>query len=237
MRTKTQRRLSVAAGVGALALIASTALAAPVGVIDTFSDGTTMGWFVPGPSPAPPQNVATGGPSGAGDAFMVLTSLGAGAGPGGRLSVLNETQWRGDYIAANITSIRMAVNNFGPDDLHLRLLLEAFPDAPGPPTDVALTSSAVFVPAGSGWTTISFAVRPGDLVGAGLGTPVGALSGVDVLRIFHNPEPTFPGPGVGIPPVAVRLGVDNIAARVPEPLTLSLLLTGGLVGLVARRRR
>ena len=56
------------------------------GQIDTFEDGTSMGWFFGGGPlgiPATPAaNVGSGGPAGAGDAFMRVDALG-GAGPRG----------------------------------------------------------------------------------------------------------------------------------------------------------
>jgi hypothetical protein len=220
-------------------ILAAAALlpAVTIGHIDDFSDGTTMGWFVPGASPFPPVNIATGGPAGAGDAYLQLQAVGGNV-AGGRLSVLNdESVWAGDYIAAGIRTILMDVNNAGPDDLFLRLLFEDFPAAPGPPDNVALTTDVVYVPANSGWVRIGFAVGPADLVSAGLGTPVGALTDVDTIRIFHNPDPTFPGPMVGIPPVVATLGVDNIEAAVPEPQTVSLMIAGGLVLFFARRKQ
>jgi hypothetical protein len=182
------------------------------------------------------MNVSTGGPAGAGDAFLQLTSIGGG-GPGSRLSVLNDDQWAGNYLATGVYSISMDVNNLGPDELSLRLLFEAFPDGEVVPSDVALTANTVVVAAGSGWRRISFEVNPWNLVSAGLGTPVGALSAVDVVRIFHNPAPTFPGPGMGIPAVTATLGVDNVVAMVPEPRTVTLVLMGGLLVIAARRRR
>ena len=223
--------------VGVMVLAFAAAMpAVTIGVADTFSDGTTMGWHVGGASPAQPANVSTGGPGGAGDAYLQLMSIGGG-GPGSRLSVLNDVQWAGDYLATGVYSIAMDVNNLGPDELSLRLLFEAFPDGGGAPTDVALTANAVVVPAGSGWRRISFEVNPWNLVSAGLGTPLGALSAVDVVRIFHNPAPAFPGPGVGIPVVTATLGVDNIVAAVPEPGTVSMVLAGSLLVFAVRRRR
>ena len=66
-------------------LTTSTAWAVPVG-IDDFEDGTTAGWHVGDPAqhPAPPVNVSTGGPAGAGDAYLQLQALG-GSGAGSRL--------------------------------------------------------------------------------------------------------------------------------------------------------
>jgi hypothetical protein len=215
-----------------LPLVPGAARAVSLGQQDTFQDGTTQGWHVPGPSPVPPANSPSGGPAGAGDAFLVLTALGNPA-AGGRLSVLNSSQWSGDYLGAGVSKLVMAVNNFGPDDLFLRLLFEDFAGA-GPPVNLALSAQAVFVPAGSGWRTVTFPIAPADLVAGGIGTVLGALASVDTLRLFHNPEDTFPGPELGIPPVAATLGVDDVAA-IPEPTT-ALLLTGGLAALGARKR-
>jgi hypothetical protein len=209
--------------------------AVTVGQIDTFEDGTTMGWFVPDPTnPNPPTNIATGGPLGPDDNYLRLRATGGG-GPGSRLAALNEGQWAGNYLAAGITMIAMDVNNFGPAELHLRLLFEDFEGA-GPPVNLALSAQAIVIPAGSGWMRIYFPISPADLVVETFGTAAGALADTDTLRIFHNPAPTFPGPGVGIPTVNATLGVDNITA-LPEPRTISLLAGGIVLGLLARFRR
>lgn len=217
-------------------------LASPSGLAipltpDTFEDGTTMGWSVPGLSPNPPSHVSDGGPGGAGDAYLQVVATGLD-GPGGRLSVLNGAQWMGDYLAAGINAITMDVRNSGPDDLFLRLLFENFGALPGPPTDLAVTLADILVPAGSAWMSIAF-----DLSGANLsalaGTVNGALSDVNVLRLFHNPVPGHAGPPVGPPVVNATLGVDNISAvsAVPEPHTSMLLLGAVAAYLLVRRRR
>jgi hypothetical protein len=219
-----------------VALFASFAQANPI-AIDDFEDGTTMGWFVPGGSPNPPTNVATGGPAGMGDHYLQLVANGQ-PGPGGRLAVLNESQWTGDFIAGGIRTVRMSVNNFGPSDLVLRLLFENFGPMPGPPTDLALTIAGVSVPANSGWMNVEFDLALANLAVETFGTVVGALSDVHTMRIFHNPVASFPGPGVGIPLVNVTLGVDNIEAiRVPEPVSGALIACGLAAALLRARRR
>lgn len=206
-----------------------------IGQADTFEDGTTQNWLVGilgTLHPAPPVNVPDGGPAGGGDNYLRLTSVG-GQGAGSRLTVVNPaSQWAGDYTAAGITRISMDLINLGETDLSIRLLLEN-PKA-GPPTDEAITS-AFFLPAGSGWTHIDFAIDPASLIEL-LGDVNTLLSDVTALRIFHSPNDAFPGPSV-----VAMLGVDNITAAsvraVPEASALSLLLLG-LVGIpVAKKAR
>jgi hypothetical protein len=161
----------------AVSLCGSAPLAAQVtvGQVDDFEDGTTQGWVVNllgglfPPHPFPPVNVPTGGPAGAGDAFMLLTSTGfAGGGgpaPGSRLTVINGTQWAGDYLAAGIVGINLLVNNLSSIDLFLRVMFE---DAEaGPPTNVAFSAVGVPVPAGAGWLPVFLPIVPGALTAGG----------------------------------------------------------------------
>lgn len=79
------------------------ASAVTVDQVDTFEDGTTQGWVVGllgSAHPAPPINVPTNGPAGAGDHFLQLTAVG-GDFAGSRLTVINATQWGGNYVAAD----------------------------------------------------------------------------------------------------------------------------------------
>ena len=116
------------------------------GQVDTFEDGTTQSWrvnLIPGrpPHPAPPANVATGGPAGTGDNFLRLTAVGGPGGsapaPGSRLAATNfGGQWAGSYTAAGITHIRLDANNLGTSQLFLRLVFEnPALDGSGPPCD------------------------------------------------------------------------------------------------------
>jgi len=203
--------------------------------IDTFQDGTTNGWIINllgmGNPPANtiPSNVATGGPAGAGDRYLLLRSSGIEGAPGGRLVGINASQWTGDYLAAGITGLVMDVNNFGPTDLVLRLLIAGPANPMGPPFNIVVSTNGVPVPNGSGWTRISFPIGL-SAFDALSGTVAGALTNAIELRIFHNPFASDPAAAV-----VASLGVDNISA-VPEPESLLLIAAGCFVlGLLRRR--
>ena len=118
-----------------------SAWALSIGQQDNFEDGTTQGWVVAlggAAHPRPPVNIPSGGPTGAGDNFLFLTALG-GQGPGSRLTVINVSQWTGDFIAAGISGVRMDLINLGPTDLNLRLLFSD--ESAGPPQNLAFSTT------------------------------------------------------------------------------------------------
>jgi PEP-CTERM motif-containing protein len=198
-------------------------------VIDDFEDGTTQNWVVGllgAPSPVPPVNVTDGGPLGAGDNYMQLTSIG-GAGAGSRLVAINLSQWAGNYTSLGFTSISMDLRNLGDTDLSIRLYLENPMGAP--PTDDAVTDS-ILLPAGGDWTHATFDVSAAGLTALN-GSVATLLSNVTALRIMHSPAAGFPPPAI-----AAVLGVDNITA-IPEPSTILLSALGlGALLLKAYRR-
>lgn len=186
-----------------------------VGQKDTFESGTTEGWAINlvgiGTPPAGsfPQNVSSGGPSGTGDGYLLLNSTGMNA-AGGRLTVGNTAQWVGDYSAAGVNSIAMDVRNFGLTDLYLRLM---FSDpAVGPPANLAFSTTSIYIPAGSGWTSIAFPILPSQLT-AGLGSVEQALMNVTEMRLYHSFDLNHPQPGSSVAPVLATVGIDNIEAR------------------------
>lgn len=219
-------------------LVASSTWAVTVGQVDTFEDGTTQGWIagvLGAVHPVPPAN-ALGGPAGANDNYLVLTSLG-GSGPGARLSAMNLSQWSGNYIAAGVSSVSMDLINLGSTDLALRLVFED-PMA-GPPTNIAFSKNAFLLPAGGGWTQAVFSIGLADLQ-AGFGDVGTALMNTTVMRLYHSDTANFPNPISPIAPIVAQLGVDNIQAgagtgpSVPEHgstamLLLPVLLTAGYV--------
>src|SRR4051812_8375346 len=171
-----------AALVATLASLATPVLAIQAGQVDTFEDGTVDGWASGAANPNPPVLVASGGPGGAGDHYLLLRANG-NAGAGGKLVGFGGDQWNGNYLAANVTSIGMDVANFGTTTISLRLSFVG-------PGATATSGAAVQVLAGSGWTHVSFDLTPGALAGQ----PLAALSGVTELRLFHSASADFPGP-------------------------------------------
>ena len=211
------------------AAIASPAVALTRGQTDSFA-GSTEAWFVGGGPgggghPTPPVRIPGGGPAGAGDSYLQIGSTGF-AGPGSRLAASNITQWAGDYVAAGVQAIELDLSNLGTTDLTIRLLFE---DLSGSAPFNVAASRAVFLPAGSGWTHVRFGTTLADLE-AVHGDAAAALTGADVVRMFHStqeaPADLFPGE-----PISALLGVDNITA-VPEPASVILMVLGlALVGI------
>jgi hypothetical protein len=201
--------IAAAAMVMALA-VPRFASAVTIDQVDTFEDGTTQDWVVGGPHPAPPINVPTGGPTGAGDRFLQLTAVG-GSGAGSRLAVINDTQWTGNYLAAGVTGIEMDVENLGDSNLALRVLFQDPLALGGTPDNAAVSTAPIALPAHSGWTHVVFPIEAGDLT-ATLGSVDAALANATELRIFHSTTPNFPP----LLPIVAQLGVDNVRA-VPEP--------------------
>jgi glucose/arabinose dehydrogenase len=216
MRMHLLARL-LAASLTAAALPAG---ALTLGMVDTFQGGTTQGWGTGAANSAGPTLVSSGGPAGAGDSFLSISATGLG-GPGGKLVAINDVQWAGNYLAAGITAVAMDLINLGSTDLSLRLALFGS-------TGIAVTTQAVNLPAGSGWTHALLAIDAGSLTG---GVPGTLLGGVTEMRLFHASGAAFPGPNIH-----ALVGVDNLSA-VPEPGSAPLLLAGlGLGGLLWRRR-
>ena len=211
-----------ALALGAATTFAAPALAITLGMSDSFQSGTDGGWSAGPASVNPPAVVASGGPAGAGDGYLLITASG-GVGAGSRLTAIAGAQWSGDYGAADVDGITLDVQNFGSTTLQLRLWLA------GPAGSTALSSTAVTVPAGSGWTAARFALDASALTGSAQNA-LAVLADVQQLRLFHSSSAAFPGEAI-----VAALGVDNISA-VPE-VPAAWLMVPGLLAIGALRKR
>jgi hypothetical protein len=168
-----------------------------------------------------------GGPGGAGDRFIEVTSVSQP--PGNRLTTFNRDQWLGNYIAAGVTTIEMDLENLSDITLSIRIAFKAdlSPSSPG-----YLSLPMVIAP-GSSWQHAVFSISQADLIAIG-GPPdynTFFSSGIVETRIINEVGATNLNGDI----VVGQLGIDNIHA-VPEP-TATTLLTGSLLALIVGRAR
>jgi hypothetical protein len=204
------------------------ALAVTIGQTDDFQDGTLQNWANGPEGPPPLMNIPNGGPGGAGDHYLQITSLGGG-GPGSRLTAFNRDQWLGDYISAGVNGIDMDLLNTSAVTLSIRIAFKqdiSF-GAPG------YLSQAFILPPDSAWHHALFSITPGAMIAVGGPEPFNTFfTHPGELRIINEAGTS----NLNGDPVVAQLGVDNIHA-VPEPGMWGLLAVGVSVPLVLRRRR
>ncbi len=197
----------------ALACIAAMPVlghAVTLGQVDTFSDGTTLNW-----QGASPTNIASGGPSGAGDAFLQLTSSGS-FGAGSKMASPNAIQWSGDYATTGIRLVECDMKNSGSTQLSMRIVLTSAGFS-------KYTSTIpVVLPPGGGWKRVQFSLQPTDLsliVGAEAWTTV--MPAVAQIQFRHNTT-LFDGGE----PIAAQLGIDNITASAGRTVSGKITFSG-----------
>lgn len=217
----------------ALALIAfaQTAGAITLGQVDDFQSGDRMNWLN-GASAV--ELIDSGGPAGAGDAYVQVTANGGGQ--GGRLVAQNynnpfnvppiTSQWTGNYIAAGVTAIEFDLINQSSVTLSIRIAFK---------TEISQSSSGylslpVILAPGSGWQHFSISIAAANLIP--IGGPAAYTTffqnGFEEMRIINEAGAT----NLNGDPVVGQLGIDNIRA-VPEP-TIVALAAGGLLLLGVR---
>ena len=201
--------------------------AVTVGQIDDFQDGTLANWANGGGKAPPLMNIANGGPGGAGDRFLQITSIGGG-GPGSRLTAFNRDQWLGDYIAAGINGIDMDLLNTGTVALSIRIAFKQDTSFGGP----GYLSQAFLLPPDSAWHHALFSITPGSMIPIGSAEPFSTFfTHPAELRIINEVGAT----NLNGDPIVAQLGVDNIRP-VPEPATWILLSVAIPIALILRKR-
>jgi hypothetical protein len=198
--------------VALLVLLALAAGASPqivLGQEDDYQDGTLQFWT----GGANMQNMADGGPAGAGDRFLHVQSFG-GFGGGSRLATFNNSQWTGDFQSAGVTAVSVWMRNLGATALEIRLVLFDFTLG-----DTRWTSTvSQTLPVGGVWKQMVFSVEEADLTRAqGTQSYADLIVDVDRMMLRHQAG----APAAEGDPIAATVGIDNIVATTNSgPLTV-----------------
>lgn len=199
--------------------------------VDDFQSGTIAAW-TNGPPGADPVNVSSGGPAGAGDRFLQVTSTGV-SGAGGRMVVFNRTQWLGNFNLTGAKAIEMDLKNLSPVPAPQLSMRIAFKQTTAMGSGGYATSTAFALPADGAWHRAVFKLSGSDMVGinAGALTLANLLNNPGEMRILDSAVPALDGDLI-----SAMLGIDNIRL-VPEPAAVSLALIGFVCLVVARSMR
>lgn len=184
-------------------LFATSAAAGPIpGQVDDFESGSTSGWSEGGSSDNPPKVEDNGGPDGIGDAWLEVESDG-GSGAGSKMAFFNRSQWSGDWSAlGEAPRLEAFLSNPGTRALAIRIGLEM---AGGDGTRWVSTA-AIALPAGAGWTRSTFDVSPSAMTRvSGTRSLAEVLAAVGELRILSRES----GPAWTGDAISAKLGVDD----------------------------
>jgi len=206
-------RMRVVAAVGMVGTLAAAAAANPVpNQVSTFQGGNNGGW-ANGDRGSDPPIVTTGGPAGAADAFLRVTSTGS-FGALSRLLTLNEsTAWTGNFATAGVNAVSMELKNFGTAPLSMRVALQETGGT------YYVSNPAFTLPADNAWHTATFPLTASGLQTINGGTPLATgLTRIREVRILDNPSVDYHGAVV-----SASFGLDNVRA-VPEPAGPLLLV-------------
>lgn len=174
------------------------------GQLDDFQTGGTLGWEQGAQATQPPTVITTGGPNGAGDAYLQNVSLG-GDGPSSRQIMFNMSQWLGNFVAADVTRVDAEMANFGATPLAMRVSIQG-----GQQGTEFGSKTAVALPVDGGvWHAVQF-----DLTSSSLSPVTGSeslstvLSNVTNFRLLSAAS----APASRGDRIASTLGVDDIRA-------------------------
>ncbi|MBY0308017.1 MAG: hypothetical protein K2Q09_04670 [Phycisphaerales bacterium] len=214
--------LGAPVAVGLLALSARGNVV--VGSSSNFNDGDQQGWTN---GVANDPQVLPGGPGGASDPYLRVTS--DGSGPGGKLTVFNNLEtWTGRWLTAGITTVEMDLRNFDPQNRTLSIRMGFLASAG--PGQGGWSTQAFSLPADGQWHRAVFTISQATMVS--VNSPLDwttAMESVSQLRIFHSVNPSATGVNINS-----SIGIDNIVA-LPAPGATVCLGAAGMLGL--RRRR
>ncbi len=214
-----------------LAVVSRSSRGITLHLTNDFQDGSTQGW-----SGSPTVNTPDSGPLGIGDYALEVQS---GLSGGQRTVTLNSAaEWKGNYLAAGVTSILLDVQNLNTFALELRIGI-AGPLGVGPfgRGDTYVTNYSLNVPSDGEWHSLEFSITPTDFDAADSNTNpnaniVTALEDVTQIRILHNPT----GRDFRGAPDGGTWGLDNIRT-IPEPSAGAMASLSWVAQLLTYRRR
>jgi len=244
-----------------LALGTNTAFAVTINssLLNDFEDFSVHGWTYGGSSAkADPSILPKVVQEANGNKYLQVTSTGGGTsgrGPGSRMSVINETEWRGNYNSAGVGSVLAKMKNMGDESLYMRA---AFTTRTLEEWHFAASDTYLELPADGKWYDLSFAIDAENIT-AFLGNSGECcftkwdfdevMGGVNQFK-FHNGKDAHFWGGAKISSV---LGIDDISvssevsqsiilsagelAPVPVPAAAWLFMTGllGVAGISRKR--
>ena len=177
------------------------------GLINDFQDGV-QAW-----DGLNPVQIPDGGPAGAGDGYLQITSTG-GAGSGSKLAMFNQSSdWVGDLGSLGAVSIDvdMFVDPSSESDLAMRLVLFG----PANTNNRWTSTDSISVPKDGQWHHLSFPIDAAALTrAAGNSTYDQMMAGI-VRAMFRHDLGTPSSQGTEVVAVA---GFDNITVVVPDVL-------------------
>jgi len=225
--------LNIGGALLALALGSSTASAVTInsGLLNDFEDSSVHGWTYGGSSAKKdPSILPKVVQEENGNKYLQVTSTGGGTtgrGPGSRMTVINETEWRGNYITAGVGSIQVKMKNMGDEMLYMRA---GFTTRALEEWHFAASDTYLELPADGKWYDLSFAIDAENIT-AFLGSEAECcftkwdfdevIGGVNQLK-FHNGKDAHFWNGAKISSV---LGIDDI--RVTSEVSQSIILSDG----------
>jgi hypothetical protein len=173
------------------------------GQIDNFQNGSTNGW-TDGHGGTNVANVATGGPAGAGDKYLQVSS--GSFDSVSRLITFNQSQWLGNYVAAKVVGLKMDLKNFGTSAVPIRIAIREGPS--GPSTPGYASTTAFNLPVDGQWhKAVFFSLTAGTLTPINGPQPLATdLTSVKDFRLLSSSSPSILGDVIN-----ARIGVDNIS--------------------------
>jgi autotransporter-associated beta strand protein len=210
MAMRRGRRMTIWFAAGLLVAFPAIATGITLNQVDMFQ-GSTDSW-TDGHGGGNLLVIGTGGPDGAGDSYLQVSSGSFGGST--RMITFNKSQWTGDYITAGVSTISMSLKNFGTATLPIRITIR---DATGGQIIPGYSSTNAFMlPADGQWHKAQFLLDSADMTAVGTGLPPLSteLTAVEDFRLLSATQPSIIGDAI-----SAQIGVDDITA-LPRPPTV-----------------